>query len=155
VLATLVGPMGTVAAYEIEPPIAAAAERHLVRFENVTVTASTAAAGDLPESDIIYVNAASPQPLTAWLDALGRGGRLLFPWQPDDELGLSVMITRTPAGFSAKVLGPSRFIPLKTDAGPPITLGGADRVRRVASLVRTRDRAPDDTAVAVFEQHWF
>src|SRR5262245_36125099 len=126
ILASLVGPMGDVAAYEIETAIAATAERNLAHWQNVTVVASSAALGILPEGDLIYVNAGAPQLLTAWLDALRPGGRLVFPWQPDDEFGVSMLVTQTPGGFTARVLGPSRFIPLRTDVKRPSMQGGHD-----------------------------
>jgi protein-L-isoaspartate(D-aspartate) O-methyltransferase len=155
ILASLVGETGGVAAFEIEPEIAAAARRHLGAYSHVDVRSTSAATGTLPTSDIIYVNAASGQPLTSWIDALRPGGRLVFPWQPDTDLGVSILIVKTLGGLSAKVLGPSRFIPLKTEMALRTTHRGRDAIWRIASLIRTIDKAPDGTSVAIFDQYWF
>lgn len=155
VLASLVAQTGTVAAFEIEPEIAATAERHLAPYRNVAVYFGSGATGELPVCDVVYVNAASGGPLEIWLDALRPGGRLVFPWQPDSDLGVSMLITKTGDGLSAKVLGPSRFIALRSGAGAPSAHGGRDAIWRIASLIRTGHRQPDATSVAVFDQYWF
>jgi len=155
VVANLVGRDGGVAAYEIEPVIAAAAARYLAPYPQVIVHAASATSLALPASDVIYVNAASAEPLADWLDALRPNGRLAFPWQADSDLGVSVLVARTASGFSADVLGPSRFIPLKMEARPRSPHGGRDAISRIASLVRSSDRAPDDTSVAAFDRCWF
>lgn len=155
VLANLVGERGAVAAFEIELEIAAAARRYLATYSCADVRSTSAATGALPASDIIYVNAASDQPLATWIDALRPGGRLVFPWQPDPDLGVSVLIAKNLEGLSAKVLGPSRFIPLKTEMVSPATHRGRDAVWKIASLVKTIEQEPDETNVAAFDQYWF
>jgi protein-L-isoaspartate(D-aspartate) O-methyltransferase len=156
VLASLVGETGAVTAFEIEPEIAAAARRHLGAYSNVDVRSASAANGALPASDVIYVNAASAQPLASWIDALRPGGRLMFPWQADPDLGVSMLITKDRDGLSAKVLGPSRFIPLRTETVVSSAAHrGRDAVWKIASLVKTNARQPDETSVAFFDQYWF
>jgi len=155
VLASLVGETGAVAAFEIEPEIAAAARLHLGAYSHVDVRSASAATGTLPASDIIYVNAASGQPLVSWIDALRPGGRPVFPWQADPDLGVSVLVAKGLNGLSAKVLGPSRFIPLRSEMVSPAIHRGRDAVWRIASLVKTIAKQPDETSVAVFGQYWF
>jgi len=155
VIANLVDRHGSVTAFEIEPEIAASARRYLASFPQVAVQTASAAGAILPSSDLIYVNASSCEPLANWVDALRPNGRLVFPWQAASDLGVSVMITRTATGFSASVLGRALFIPLKIDARPSTPHLRRDAVRKISSLVRSRDRAPDETSVAVFDQLWF
>jgi protein-L-isoaspartate(D-aspartate) O-methyltransferase len=155
ILASLVGPMGGVAAFEIEPVIAASARKYLAAYPDVTLHHASATGTSLPASDIIYVNAASPEPLPNWLDALRPRGRLVFPWQADSDVGVSIMITKTAGELSAKVLGPSRFIPLKMDVVRPSPHRGRDAISKVASLLKKSDRMPDDTCAADFDQYWF
>lgn len=95
ILALLVGSRGRVRAYEIEPSLAARAERNLAEFSWVTVEARSGIRDDLPGADAIYVNAGLPQPSRAWLDALRPGGRLLFPLQGGNGAGYGGMLLIT------------------------------------------------------------
>jgi protein-L-isoaspartate(D-aspartate) O-methyltransferase len=155
VIANLVDGNGSVTAFEIEPDIAATARRCLADYPQVTVQTASAVGAILPASDLIYVNASSCEPLSNWVDALRMNGRLVFPWQAASDMGVSVMITRTAAGFSANVLGQALFIPLRMEARPPTLQLRRDAVQQIGSLLRSRDRAPDETSVAVFDQLWF
>ena len=155
IIANLVDRNGSVTAFEIEPEIATTARRYLAGYPQVAVQTASAVGAILPTSDLIYVNASSCEPLSNWVDALRMNGRLVFPWQAASDLGVSVMITRTANGFSASVLGQALFIPLKMDARSPALHLRRDAVRNIASLQRSRDRAPDETSVAVFDQFWF
>jgi protein-L-isoaspartate(D-aspartate) O-methyltransferase len=155
IIANLVDRNGSVTAFEIESEIAANAQRYLAGYPQVAVQTASAAGAILPASDLIYVNASSCEPLTNWVDALRMNGRLVFPWQAASDLGVSVMITRTATGFSASVLGQALFIPLRMDARPPTLHLRREAVRNIASLLRSRNRAPDETSVAVFDQLWF
>ena len=93
-LAKLVGPTGYVEAYEIDPALAARAERNLRIFPTITVRARSGVADDLPQADAIYVNAGITQPERAWLDALRLDGRLLFPLQPEGGFGGMLLVRR-------------------------------------------------------------
>jgi protein-L-isoaspartate(D-aspartate) O-methyltransferase len=64
-------------------------------------------ADDLPKVDAIYVNAGSTHPSWAWIEALRPGGRLLFPLQPENQLG-GMLLVRRPA--EAGTAWPARFI---------------------------------------------
>jgi protein-L-isoaspartate(D-aspartate) O-methyltransferase len=79
ILAHLIGPTGTVDAYEIERDLATRAASNLANMHWVTVHSRSGTIPPLPACDLIYVNAGATRPLDIWLDALRPGGRLLFP----------------------------------------------------------------------------
>jgi protein-L-isoaspartate(D-aspartate) O-methyltransferase len=158
ILATLVGPSGSVIAYEIAPDLAQIAARNLADMPNVTVHARSAVEGVLPECDAVYVNAGATAPPDVWLDALRDGGRLLFPLTGIDTpsglpAGAMLLVTRTPDRdrFDARFICPAAFIPCAgacdPDAAAKLALafkrGG---LRDVRSL---RRRSPPD------ERSWY
>ncbi len=110
-LALLAGETGRVDAYEIEPELAARARANLAEFAQVEVHCRSGAEGPLPECDVLYVNAAAAEPLSAWLDALRPDGRLLFPLAPDDGCGAMLLATRQADGaYAARFLCPVQFV---------------------------------------------
>lgn len=157
ILSLLVQPAGHLIGFEIESDLAEAARRNLAGFKNVSVIAGDAVSRELPPSDIIYVNAAVAAPPEQWLAALRPGGRLIFPWRPTVEVALAMLVTRVAKGFEAKPLMSSWFIPC---AGASSQMGSAfaptpSTARRIRSLHLTRERGPDESAVAVYEHVWF
>jgi len=117
ILANLVGPSGSVIAYEVETDLGATASKNLAHFPNVTVHARSASLGPLPSCDAIYVSAGATSPLDTWLDALRPNGRLLFPLTPGDGpgeaagIGAMLLVTRTTeARFAARFLCQAAFI---------------------------------------------
>lgn len=111
ILAQLVGATGHVIAYEIEADLAAQARSNLEALPNVRVVAASAAAGPLPAADVIYVNAGATHPPAAWLDALNRGGRLIFPLTPNEGYGCMLLVTRLGASkYAATVVSRVVFI---------------------------------------------
>lgn len=111
ILSLLIVPEGRVDAYEIEPELAAQAAHHLARTPQVEVHARSGAIGPLPACDVLYVNAASPEPLAVWLDALQPNGRLLFPMSPGEGGGEMLLVTRQPEnGYAARFLGGVEFV---------------------------------------------
>ena len=162
ILACLVGSGGRVHAYEIEPSLAARAERNLAECSWVAVEARSGLRDDLPEADAIYVNAGLPRPSRAWLDALRPGGRLLFPLQGGGESGFGGMLLITrPHGRGES--WPARFV---SRAGFIACQGGQDDAasRRVAAAfaghrwqeVRSlrRDGKPDATCWLAGDGWW-
>jgi protein-L-isoaspartate(D-aspartate) O-methyltransferase len=112
VLAHLVGPEGSVQAYEIEEDLARQASVNLTDLPNVAVHHRSGSQGDLADCDIIYVNAGATHPLDTWLDALRPKGRLLFPLTPDDGLGGMLLVTRGESrNFAARFVSFAAFIP--------------------------------------------
>jgi protein-L-isoaspartate(D-aspartate) O-methyltransferase len=110
-LAHLVGPNGTVIAYEIDRSLARKAAENLAPWPQITVRDTSATDTELPKCDFIYVNAGATHPVEAWLEALRPGGRLLFPLTPNVGLGGMLLITRSaePA-FEASFVQPAMFI---------------------------------------------
>ncbi len=150
-------PGGRVHAFEIEEDLARRARDNLQPFAGVSVTTGDATKLPLPQSDLIYVNAGVVAPPPSWLAALQLGGRMIFPWRPAEDVGLTVMLHRTADGFEVKPLMPSWFIPCigasGTEGCTRVPDGREARSARSAWLIT--DKAPDETAVAVYEQVWF
>lgn len=111
-LAKLAGPAGLVEAFEIELRLAERIVANLADLTNVMVRNCSGSDIRLPTCDAIYVNAGATSPLDTWLDALRRGGRLLFPLTPVEGNGAMLWIKRTPKDhFEARFLCPVMFIP--------------------------------------------
>ena len=110
VLATVVGPQGTVMASEVHPDLAARARRNLSGYANVTVHAGDGSTFDPEECDAILINAGVGQPNPLWLDRLREGGRLVLPLTvstgPTVGQGFMVKIVRAQSRFSAQVISP-------------------------------------------------
>ncbi len=157
ILAKLVQPGGTVAAYEIDPHLANKATRNPAAYDNVTLIAGDAVNLPLPASDIIYVNAGVAAPPARWLSALKLGGRLVFPWRPSEEVALSVLVTRQQTGLAFRPLMPSWFIPCigasATDRSTKIPT--PKEAHRTRSIWLSAERPPDESATAVFDDIWF
>lgn len=157
ILSLLVLPGGGVEAFEIDPALAEAARHNLAPFENVAVTCGDATDLELPEADLIYVNAGVPVPPIAWLKALRPDGRLIFPWRPTTKVGLALLVTRRTAGFTVEPLMPSWFIPCLGMENLAMQGPGLDRdaAWRTRSLRLTAQEAPDVTSIAVYHDLWF
>jgi len=158
ILSVLALPGGRVEAFEIEPALAEAARRNLQAFESVTVTQGDATKLPLPASDLIYVNAGVLAPPRSWLQALRPRGHLIFPWRPSDEVGLTLLITRTDAGFEARPLMNSWFIACVGGASTAdgfVTPPNPHMAWSVRSVWLTSERVPDATAVVTYEHVWF
>ena len=156
-LARLVLPGGSVTAYELDADLAARARRNLEPYENVTVVEGDAVSAWLPQSDIIYVNAGVAAPPAGWLAALRPGGRLIFPWQPSERVGLAMVVTRTAQGFPCQPFMGSWFIPCvgASQPGGSAKIPTPGRARRTRSIWLTAEKAPDDTATGIFGDVWF
>lgn len=156
-LAMLVEPGGKVFAYEIVAQLAATARRNLVPYENVTVIHADAVTALIAEADIIYVNAGVIAPPVGWLKSLKSGGRLIFPWRPTQGIGLAVLAERGRGGFSVEVVGGSWFIPCSGASDRALSLKAPTRYEATISqsIVLTADRAPDESATAIYPEVWF
>jgi protein-L-isoaspartate(D-aspartate) O-methyltransferase len=157
ILSLLVQPGGRLIGFEINGELAEAARRNLKSFENVSVITGDAASLELPPSDLIYVSAGVAAPPEQWLAALRPGGRLIFPWRPTTEVALAMLVKRVPSGFEATSLMSSWFIPCAGASSPKGSILAPTRAtaRRIRSLHLNRMRAPDETAVAIYEHVWF
>lgn len=111
VLAHLVKQSGHVHAYELEPDLAARAQRNLEKLGNVTVHARSALTPGLPSADVIYVNAGTTHVPALWLDSLAPGGRLVLPLTPDERAGCMLIVTRVAeAAYAARIFSTAAFI---------------------------------------------
>jgi protein-L-isoaspartate(D-aspartate) O-methyltransferase len=156
-LSMLVEPGGKVFAYEIDAGLAEMAKRNLISYENVTLIHADAVKARLRRADIIYVNAGVIAPPVHWLKALKLGGRMIFPWRPAPETGLAVLATRNQTGFPMRIVGGSWFIPCSgaSDADTSQKTPTPREARASRSIVLTAERAPDDTATAIYPDVWF
>ena len=157
ILSLMVQPGGRLTGFEIESDLAEASRRNLAGFVNVSVVSGDAVSLELPPSDVIYVSAAVAAPPESWLTALCPGGRLIFPWRPTVEVALAMLVTHVPKGFEARPLMSSWFIPC---AGASSPKGSSlaptpSTARRIRLLHLTRDHAPDESAIAIYEHVWF
>jgi protein-L-isoaspartate(D-aspartate) O-methyltransferase len=157
IMSVLVLPDGTVDAFEIDASLACRARENLEPFENVAVIQGDATRLPLPPSDLIYVNAGVVTPPIGWLTALRPRGRMIFPWRPSQAVGLALIISRQQAGFSAKPLMPSYFIPCvgASDAEESKKTPDLREAGSVRSVWLTSDHEPDETAVAIYRDLWF
>ncbi|MFK0162345.1 protein-L-isoaspartate O-methyltransferase [Rhizobium sp. NPDC090279] len=157
ILSTLVAPGGHVHAVEIDEALADRTRVNLSSFENVSVICADATALELPETDLIYVNAGVVAPPVSWLQVLRPGGRIILPWQANDKVGLAVVITRREQGFGARALMPAYFIPCigASDPTQSTKTPNGGEARSIQSIWLKRDREPDETAVAVYQDLWF
>jgi protein-L-isoaspartate(D-aspartate) O-methyltransferase len=155
-LAELVRPAGRVEAYEIEADLAEIARANLRPYADVTVHAASAVGTPLPSADVIYVSASAPAPDPAWLDALAADGRLVMPWEPVAGLGgVTLLVRREASGFSAMPSTLVGFIPCQGLDERPRARVRSDALLATRSLWRVAERAPDETATAVFADLWF
>ena len=159
VLAQLVGPAGSVIAYEIDPELARRAAAALKPWDNVEVRANSGTAAVLPPCDAVYVNAGATRPLAAWLDALREGGRLVFPLSSSGQnrSGVSLAVIRIGQAFASRAIGYSAFIDCggATDADEGARVAAAfhsGALWRTRSLIR--DDKPDDNAVLIGTGWW-
>jgi protein-L-isoaspartate(D-aspartate) O-methyltransferase len=112
VMAHCVGPAGRVAAFEVDPELAADARANLASVPWVAVHTEDASRPLGETFDAILVNAGVTHPLDTWLDALSPGGRMVLPLTvpmpamgPTIGKGLVIALTGTGAGdFAARVL---------------------------------------------------
>lgn len=157
VLSMLALPGGKVEAFEIDPDLALKAVRNLEPFEAVSVTTGDATRLAIPASDLIYVNAGVAAPPLAWFEALRPQGRMIFPWRPSPTVALAVIVRRTGAAFAVEPLMPAWFIPCigasSTDTCTKVPDGAAAWSTRSAWL--STERAPDETATAIYPHVWF
>ena len=157
ILSLLVQPGGSVYAFEIEPDLAAIARQNLKPFENVTIIEGDATKLAMPSCDLIYVNAGVVAPPLSWLRALRPGGRMIFPWRPTDDIGLTVLLTEAGYGFAAKALMSAWFVPClgAVNLNVCVQAPTASGARSLHSAWLTTDRQPDDTAIAIYDDVWF
>jgi protein-L-isoaspartate(D-aspartate) O-methyltransferase len=158
VLARLVGPSGSVFAYEIEDDLAELAKSNLSDLPHVTVHPRSGTEGPLPECDVLYVSAGATAPVDIWLDALHPGGRLLFPLTPAQGAGGMLLVTRKSADrFDARFVTRALFIPCagaRDDETAQKLTAAFLRPDWAAVHSLRRDSTPDETCWCAGKGWW-
>lgn len=158
ILGELTGPTGKIFAYEIDDELAQLATENLKEKIMVQVQNCSGTIGDLPDCDVIYVNAGATEPTDTWLDALTIGGRLLFPLTSTLGSGGMLLINRIDeSSYSAQFISAANFIPCIGARDEKAAFELADtykegRAREVKSL--HRDKPPDDTCWFKWDHCW-
>lgn len=148
IIAEVVGPTGSIRAFEIETRLAELARQSLSGGPQVHVEARSGT-GEHEAADVIYVSAGVQQIPLTWLRSLREGGRLLLPLVPGGVEGGVLLITRRGKGFDAGFVGAARFVPC-IGATDPDAIGrlraafGQGETDSVRSL-RVNPEAPDDS----------
>lgn len=158
ILSMLVLPTGKVTAFEIDGNLAQKAMHNLAPFEGVDVISGDATKKRLPLSDVIYVNAGVAAPPADWLRALKPGGRMIFPWRPNEEIALTLLVRAESGGYSVTPLMPAWFIPCvgaSREVVPSKLPASFAEARTIRSIWRTADRGPDESAIAIYPDVWF
>jgi protein-L-isoaspartate(D-aspartate) O-methyltransferase len=106
ILAEVAGSGGHVIASEVDPELAARAQRHLARYSQVQVCHADGAAFDPGPCDAMLINAGVTLPLRGWLERLREGGRMVLPLTVamGQTLGKGVVVKITRRGdkFTAR-----------------------------------------------------
>jgi protein-L-isoaspartate(D-aspartate) O-methyltransferase len=158
ILASLVGPTGSIVAYEIEADLADRAAKNLENLSNVRLLCASATEATLPHADVIYVNAGATHPVASWLDALNVGGRLIFPLTPNEGFGCMLLLTRrAPDTYTASIVARVAFIPCigarDDEASAALTAALETQSFKTVRSLR-RNTQPDETAWCVGRDWW-
>jgi len=145
ILAELVGPTGSVTAFEIDQALAASASARLQEWPSVVVYPSSGTELPPGAADLIYVCAGVQRLPGAWLDGLSPGGRLGVPLTPGDGEGGFLLVQQLRRGvFSARFLCPARFFPCIGAQEPTSVDSLAQAIRsRGLAAVRSLKRSPE------------
>lgn len=155
IIAEMVGPTGTVVAFEIEPDLAA---RAAAQLPTVRVVAESAISATLPMADVIYVCAGVTSPVASWLDALKVGGRLVLPLTPNVGLGCMLLICREDVSrYAARFLTDVAIIPCIGARDDTASNALAEALAaQPADIIRSfhRNARPDGSAWCVGDGWW-
>jgi protein-L-isoaspartate(D-aspartate) O-methyltransferase len=159
VLAELVGPTGSVTAFEIDQALAATASARLQEWPSVVVHPSSGIELPAGAADLIYVCAGVQRLPRAWLDSLRPGGRLGVPLTPGDGEGGFLLVHQLRRGvFSARFLCPARFFPCIGAQEPARvdSLAHAFRSRGLAAVrsLRRLPEPPDESCWFAGDDWW-
>ncbi|MGO9775377.1 MAG: protein-L-isoaspartate O-methyltransferase family protein [Terracidiphilus sp.] len=122
ILAELAGPGGRVIAIEIDEALAERARAALELWPQAAVVHGDGARGPFEPADVIVVSAGVTHPLTAWLNAVKPGGRLLFPLTVTQGPGVMTLLTRkSEESFAARLLCGVSFIDFSGARDPKVS----------------------------------
>jgi protein-L-isoaspartate(D-aspartate) O-methyltransferase len=156
VLAEIVGPSGSVRAFEVDAALAARARDNLTRWPQVEVSSADGANAKLPEVDALLFFCGVTHVLPQWLECLSGSGRLYLPLtlnlsDPVNGLGIGIALRaqRAGSGFEARFTNPIGIYPCSgartAQANAALhaafTGGGHERVRSI----RRDEHSADDT----------
>jgi protein-L-isoaspartate(D-aspartate) O-methyltransferase len=137
IAAELAAPGARITAIEIETRLADIARAALAPWPQIAVSNVDGACSALASADVIIASAGATHPPPAWLDALRRGGRLLFPMTTtrSGPGGMLLVTRRSDEEFAARFLCRAGFIDFKGARNPEIGR------RLAAALVRDQGAA--------------
>ena len=136
ILAELTGPSGTIFAYEINEELSQRALDNLENRRNIEVRECSGTVGNLPECDVIYVNAGVTGPPAEWLNALNPRGRVIFPLTSTLGSGGMLLLERVDeVRFSARFTDAASFIPC---------IGARDEVLAIKLADKFNERSARD-----------
>jgi protein-L-isoaspartate(D-aspartate) O-methyltransferase len=159
VLAELVGPTGSVTAFEIDQGLAATAAARLQEWPFVAVRPTSGIEFPAEAADLIYVCAGVQRLPRAWLDGLRLGGRLGVPLTPGDGEGGFLLVHQVRRGvFLARFLCPARFVPCIGAQEPALvdSLSHAFRSRGIGAVqsLRRLPEQPDASCWFAGDDWW-
>jgi protein-L-isoaspartate(D-aspartate) O-methyltransferase len=105
ILAEMVGPSGSVWAWEVDADLAARAAAALADWPQAAVHHGNGQSPLDVRADAIIAFCGATHPLDAWLDGLAEGGRLLLPLTTERRGGFACRILRHGGGYTASALG--------------------------------------------------
>jgi len=105
ILAELVGSSGKVLGLEVEPRLAAEAQRNLAGWPQASIRLVEGIVPVEGQWDVVVAFAGATAPPRAWLNALATGGRALIPMTGAERWGFMLRLDRQGAGFSARPAG--------------------------------------------------
>jgi protein-L-isoaspartate(D-aspartate) O-methyltransferase len=149
VLAELAGRSGRIDGIEIDPPLAAMAQRNLEAWPTARVTVGDASSALDGEWDLIIVFAGATAPHAWWLDGLADGGRLLLPLTAGNfgrGGGFMLRVDRNGEDLLARSAGWVAFYPCAgaRDDSDAAALGAALDDPAGQAAVRSLRRDPHD-----------
>jgi protein-L-isoaspartate(D-aspartate) O-methyltransferase len=128
VVAELAGPTGKITAVEIDADLAEKARIALEPWPQITVSNADGSNLSCEPADLIIASAGATHPVTAWLDALKPGGRLLFPMTASRRGGMLLVTREAEGSFAAHFLCRVGFIGFRGARDP-------DTGRRLATAL--------------------
>ena len=156
-MASVVGPSGSVVAAEIDPTLAGVARGGLARFGTVEVREGDGVQTDPGPVDAVLVNAGVTHLQPLWLDRLRPGGRLLVPLTyaaPGARTGTGVMVLvhRDGDAYPARAVGPVGIYSAEGGRSAALNDGMRAALARLAQSgfqmlwsVRREPHEPDDS----------
>ena len=121
ILAELTGSGGRVTAIEIDEALAGKARIALEPWPQVAVVHGDGSSGPFEPADVIVVSAGVTHPLSAWLNAVKPGGRLIFPLTVTHGPGVMTLLTRKREdSFAVRLLCGVAFIDFSGARDPEV-----------------------------------